>query len=145
MPKVRLLVILLIVATTFVLNVSWRAVGAPNTASLNDSLAQCGEETCCDENESHPVVSSNAAEFPLACCEHEGSCDCQCCRPLLGLVQLVFEQRRVKDSRSSLGYIFDRHYTSCSAPRFYKSTRAPDRPPGVVTPSLLDLRCLIIV
>ena len=145
MPKVRLLVILLIAAMTFALSDTWRAVGAANTASPSDSLAQCGERTCCDRDEPQPAVSSNAAKLPLACCEHEGSCGCQCCRPLVGIVQLVIKQRRIRDSRSPLDYTFDRRYTPRSALRFYSSTRAPDRPPGVVTPSLLDLRCLIIV
>ncbi len=145
MPKVRLLVILLIVAMTFALSDSWRVLGAANTANPTDSLAQCGERTCCDKDEPQFALSSNAAEFPLACCEHEGSCGCQCCRPLVGIVQLVTKQRRVRDSHRPLGYTFDRHSTPRSALRFYSSTRAPDCPPGVVTSSLLELRCLIIV
>ncbi len=145
MPKARLLVILLIVATTFALSDRWRAVEAANVVTVSDSSAQCGEQSCCDKDDPQLAVNSNAADFPVVCCEHEGACDCQCCQPLVGIVQPVVEQRRLKGLPIPPGHTFDRRYTRRSALRFHAIPRAPDHSPGVVTPSLLDLRCMIIV
>ena len=145
MAKFQPLVILLIIATTIALSDSWRAVGAWNVVTLSDSSAQCGEQSCCDDDEPQPALNSKMADIPLACCEHEGACDCQCCRPFVGLVQLVVKQRRVKDSANPQGYTCDRHIVPRLAWRPDLSRHPPNRHSGIVTSSLLELRCLIIV
>ena len=145
MAKVRPLVILLIVATTIALGDSWRAVGASNGANLSGSLATCGEQTCCDDDEPQPALDSTAVDTPLACCEHLGTCDCQCCRPLVGIVQLVVDQRRVKRSHHCQAQSRDQFDARRWPVQLQSSLRAPQRPPGAHTASLLGLSCLLIV
>lgn len=145
MAKVRPLMILLIVATTIALGDSWRAVGAANAANLHGSLAQCGEQTCCDEDESQPALNSKTVDTPLACCEHLGTCDCQCCRPLVGIVQLIVDQRRVKCSNHCQAQSRDQFDARRLPVQLQSWLRPPQRPPGGHTASLLGLSCLLIV
>ncbi|MEE8153923.1 MAG: hypothetical protein V3T53_03065 [Phycisphaerales bacterium] len=145
MAKARPLVILLIVATTFALGDSWRALGAVNAANLTGSLATCGEQTCCDEDESQPALNANAVDTPPACCVHLGSCDCQCCRPLAGIVQLFLDQRRVKRSNHCQAQWRDQFDARRLPVQLQSWLRAPQRPPGGHTASLLGLSCLLIV
>ena len=145
MAKARPLMILLIVATTFALSDSWRAVGATNTTKASNSLAQCGEQSCCDNDEPQPALSSKTADTPLVCCAHEGTCDCQCCRPLVGIVRLVIDQRRVKHFHQCLANLPNQFDALRLAVQLQSSLRPPQRPPGAHTSSLLALSCLLIV
>ncbi len=145
MAKVRQLVILLIVATTIALGDSWRVVGAANAANLTGSLATCGEQTCCDDDEPQPALNSKTVDIPLACCEHLGTCDCQCCRPLVGIVQLFLDQRRVKSSTYCQAQSCDQFDARRFPVQSQSWPRAPQRPPGGHTASLLGLSCLLIV
>ena len=145
MAKARPLVILLIVATTFALGDSWRAVGASNAANLTGSSATCGGQTCCDDDEPQPALNSKAVDTPLACCVYEGACACRCCRPLVGIVQLFLDQRRVKRSNHCQAQLRDQFDARRFPVQLQSWLRAPQRPPGGHTASLLGLSCLLIV
>lgn len=145
MAKVRPLVILLIVATTIALGDSWRVLGASNAANLSGSSATCGGQTYCDDDEPQPALNSEAVDTPLACCEHLGACDCQCCRPLVGIVQLFLDQRRVKSSNHCQAQSCDQFDARRFPVQLQSWLRASQRPPGGHTASLLGLSCLLIV
>jgi hypothetical protein len=143
--KVRPLVILLIVATTIALGDSWRVVGAANAANLTGSLATRGGQTCCDDDEPQPALNSKTVDTPLECCAHLGTCDCRCCRPLVGIVQLFLDQRRVKSSNHCQAQSCDQFDARRFPVQSQSWLRAPQRPPGGHTASLLGLNCLLIV
>ena len=145
MAKVRPLVILLIVAMTIALGDSWCAVGAVNAANLSGSLAQCCGQSFCDDDEPQPASNSKAVDTNLAYCEHDGACACLCCHPLVGIVQLVVDQRRVKSSNHCQAQLRDQFDARRLRVQLESSLRAPQRPPGAHTASLLGLSCLLIV
>lgn len=145
MAKARPLVILLIVATAIALGDSWRAVGAVNAASLSSSLAQCCGQSSCDDDEPQPALNSKTVDTPLACCQHLGTCACQCCRPLVGIMQVVVDQRRVKRSHNCQAQSRDRFDARRLPVQLQSSLRAPQRQPGGRTASLLGLSCSLIV
>ena len=145
MAKVRLLVILLIVATTFALGDSWRAVGVANAAKASVSSATCSEQACCDKDELQSAFNSKTVETTLACCVHLGTCDCRCCRPLVGIVQLFLDQRRVKCSTHCQAQSCDQFDSRRFPVQLQSWLRAPQRPPGGHTASLLGLSCSLIV
>ncbi len=146
MPKVRPLVILLIVATTIALGESWRTVGAANAANQSGSSPTCCAQSCCDEDDHpQPTLNSNAVDTNLVSPEQLGTCDCQCCCPLVGMVQLVVDQRRVKRSHHCQVQLPDRFDARRFPVQLQFWLRAPQRPPGAHTASLLGLSCLLIV
>lgn len=146
MPKVRPLVILLIVVTTIALSDSLRAVGASNAANPSGSFAACCEQPCCDDDhDPQPALNSSVIDTSLVSSEHEETCDCQCCYPLVGVMQLVVDQRRVKSSKHCQANSHGQFDALRLPVRSLSSLPPPQRPPGAHTASLLGLSCLLIV